>query len=281
MIRSSMKCLLILLSAVPLVLSAQTHTNEQYGYSIELDDRYQLAMDTDVSFFRSDNSGVVIIRSWPDLSEEIARDYLERGYQDEKVALVIAGKPVPVSVENGKGLQVDIDGIVERKRIKGVAGSYYGDAGQGLLVLVAAELQDWDQVSKEAETMLASIKLGETIERFTARDWWFMLANTQLVRRDTTNGELLHEDLEFCGDGVFYHSAVYTSNEIDGSGSFMDFSRKQKSGRWYVTDDEANKVVLALHYRNGREDHKTIEDRMGRTYLDGQRYFILRNDRCR
>jgi hypothetical protein len=48
-----------------------------------------------------------------------------------------------------------------------------------------------------------------------------------------------------------------------------------------VTDDEANKVVLALHYRNGREDHKTIEDRMGRTYLDGQRYFMLRNDRCR
>ena len=271
---------LILLCMLPQLVSAQTFTNEQYGYSIELDDRYQLSKNTDAGFFRSNNSGVVIIKNWPGLTEEVLRDYLQQGYQDEVIALVSEGEPETVSVENGKGLLVDIEGIVERKRIKGVAGGYYGESGQGLVVLVSAQPHDWEQVEQEAGNILASVKLGEAVSHFDARDWWYMLAGTRLVRRDSAAGNQVGDDIAFCGDGGFYRRISYSSAAHGNSGSYIGFRHKQKSGDWYVISDDKDKPILVLRDRHNRENHISIEDRMGQTFLDGQRYFMLRNDRC-
>lgn len=276
---SSIKYLFFLFYAFPLATTGQVFSNAQFGYSIELDDRYQLTTNNDITFFRSDNSGVVIIKNWPGLSEETARDYMQQGYQDERLAIVAEGEPEVVALDNGKSLLVDIEGIHERKRIKGIAGSFIGNAGQGMVVLVSAEKADWNQVKQEAERVLASVSFSKAASHHSARDWWYMLAGNRLVRRDISGGKQLKEDIEFCGNGIFYHRIAYSDVKHGDQGSFMGFSRKQKSGRWRVIDHE-DSATLLLRYVDGREERTNIEDRMGQTFIDGQRYYMLRSNRC-
>jgi L-asparaginase/Glu-tRNA(Gln) amidotransferase subunit D len=78
MAKNSLTALLLLF--VPLSVSAQTFTNDEYGYSVEIDDSFQLTQNNHATYFRSDdNDSVVIIKNWPGLDDDAARDYLQQG----------------------------------------------------------------------------------------------------------------------------------------------------------------------------------------------------------
>ena len=84
MIKNSFIALLALVLA-PAASWAETFTNDEYGYSIEVDDSFELVRNDRATYFRSkENNGVIIIRNWPDLDEDTAREYLQRGYQDHQ-----------------------------------------------------------------------------------------------------------------------------------------------------------------------------------------------------
>ena len=88
----------LLVLFVPVVVSAQTFTNSEYGYSIEVDDSFQLTRNNDATYFRSkDNKSVVIIKNWPGLDEDTAKDYLQQGYQDERIAIIAVNEPEEVN----------------------------------------------------------------------------------------------------------------------------------------------------------------------------------------
>ena len=63
-------------------------------------------------------------------------------------------------------------------------------------------------------------------------------------------------------------------------GSTYGFSTRTRAGSWWVIDD-AGKSRLVLRYNNGSEESAIIEDRDGQTFLDDERFYMMRNSRCR
>ena len=272
---------LLLLIIAPALSSAQTFTNDEYGYSIDVDDSFQLTRNNESTYFRSsDNSNVVIIKNWPGLDEKTAKDYLQQGYQDERIALVSIGEQKQVDVGDGKGFLVDIQGVIERKLIKGVAGSFVGNNGQGVVVIITGSSEDWDKLATVAQETTASLKFIDFKAGPDALDWYYMLAGTRLALRGTSSDSGKREDIYFCGDGSFQHRTTSSAVNESDSGSSIGFSGKTRSGSWRVVDDNG-KSRLMMRYSNGREESAIIEDRHGQTYLDGQRFYMMRNHRCR
>jgi len=272
---------LLLLFLVPSVSSAQTFSNDEFGYSIEIDDSYQLTRNDQVTYFRSkDNDSVVIIKNWPGLDEDTAKDYLQQGYQDEHVAMVSVSEPEEINVENGKAVLVDTQGVIERKLMKGVAGGFIGDKGQGIVLLVSASSEDWDKLAPVAQKTAKSIKFIDFKAGPDARDWYYMLAGTRLSLRGSSDDRSQREDIYFCGDGSFRHRMSSTATKESDSGSSFGYSGKTRSGSWTVADEDG-KSRLMMRYSNGREESAIIEDRSGQTFLDDQRFYMMRNNRCR
>jgi hypothetical protein len=281
-VMNSLRYLLVLALLSPVCAVAKVFINEDYGYSIEIADGYQLMRNDDVTYFSAEqDNSIIAIKNWPGLTEEAARDYILQGYQDEKVAIVAAGEPEAIAVEKGKGLLVAVEGIFERKRMKGMSGGFVGDDGQGLVVMFSGPAANWDALADLAKQTTASIKFvdygGSTIN---ALDWYYMLAGTRLSLRGTVDDSSRHEDLYFCSDGSFKHRLSRSSTKEFDSGSAFGYSTKSKSGLWTVADgDGASRLML--RYSDGREDAAILEDRNGRTFLDGQRYSMMSNNRCR
>ena len=271
----------LLLLFVPLAALAQTFTNDEYGYSVEVDDSFQLTQNSHVTYFRSDdNDSVVIIKNWPGLDDDTAMDYLQQGYQDERIAIVSVNEPEEINVDNGKGLLVDIQAIIERKLMQGIAASYIGNNGQGMVVVISASSDNWDKLAPVAQKIAESVKFVEYSAGPNALGWYYMLAGTRLSLRGSVDDTRRREDIYFCSDGSFKHRmSSSASRELD-SGSAYGFSARTRSGSWKVMDD-AGKSRLILRYGNGREQTAIIEDRNGQTFLDNQRFYMMRNNRCR
>ena len=271
----------LLVFFVPVVSAAQTFTNAEYGYSIEVDDSFQLTRNNDATYFSSkDNDSVVIIKNWPGLDQDTAKDYLQQGYQDERIAIVAVNDPEEVNIDNGKALMVDVQGIIERKAMKGVAGSYVGNDGQGMVLVVSGSSEDWDALAPVAREIATSVKFVEFSPGPDARDWYYMLAGTRLSLRGSVDDMSRREDIYFCSDGGFKHRLARSVGQESDSVSTFGFSARTRSGSWEIVD-EAGKSRLLLHYSNGRDESAIIEDRSGQTFLDGQRFYMMRNNRCR
>ena len=271
----------LLVIFAPVVSSAQTFTNTEYGYSIEVDDSFQLTRNNDATYFRSkDNDSVVIIKNWPGLDEDTAKDYLQQGYQDERIAIVAVNDPEEISVDSGKAQLVDVQGIIERKAMKGIAGSYVGNDGQGMVVVISGSSEDWGALAPVAREIAASVKFVEFSPGPDARDWYYMLAGTRLSLRGSVDDMSRREDIYFCSDGGFKHRLARSVGQESDSVSTFGFSARTRSGSWEIVD-EAGKSRLLLHNSNGREESAIIEDRNGQTFLDGQRFYMMRNNRCR
>jgi len=266
---------------VPVVTSAQTFTNDEYGYSIEVDDSYQLTRNNDVTYFRSkDNDSVIIIKNWPGLDDDTAKDYLQQGYQDEHIAVVSVSEPEEINVGNGKGLLVNTQGIIERKLMKGVAAGYVGDNGQGIVVLVSGSNDDWDTLAPVAQQTTTSVKFIDYKAGPDARDWYYMLAGARLSLRGTSNDKSRREDLDLCSDGGFLHRLSSSAMKESDSGAAFGYSTKSRTGTWEVVDDDGKSRLLLL-YSDGRRESAIIEGKSGQIYLDGQRYYMLRKNSCR
>ena len=271
----------LILLCVPAVVPAGTFTNPDYGYSIEIDDSFRMTRNGDATFFVSEDDGsAIFIRNWPGLDESAAKDYLKHGYQDERIAIVSSGEPREVAADTGKGYMVDIQGIIERRMVKGVAGGFIGDSGQGMVVIFAAPEESWEQAAPEFEKARASIKFIDFEPGHDAREWYRMLSGTRLSSRGIASDRHQREDFYFCGDGSFDHRMSRSSIRDSDSGSAFGYSGRTRSGMWDVVDDQGT-IRLVLRYSNGRESSASIEDRGGEVYLDGQRYRAMRNPRCR
>ncbi|MGD8933460.1 MAG: hypothetical protein PVF35_01670 [Gammaproteobacteria bacterium] len=260
---------------------AKTFINEDYGYTIEVDDSYQLTRNDDVTYF-SDETGkrLIAIKNWPGLTEEAARDYIQHGYQDENVAIVASGDAEELTLEKGKGLLVDVQGVVERKLIKGITGGFVGDDGQGLIVLFSGPAAEWGKLAAMAKQATTSIRFVAYDAGMSAIDWFHMLAGTRLSLRGTSSDNSRREDLYFCSDGSFKHRVQRSSSQQFDTGSAFGFAAKSKSGLWTVVDKDGTSRIM-LRYSDGREESALLEDRNGRTFLDGQRYYMMPNHRCR
>lgn len=280
MIKNSFIVLLVLFFT-PAATWAETFTNDEYGYSIEVDDNFELVRNDRASYFRSkENDGVMIIRNWPDLDENTAREYLQHGYQDQYVAIVPVGELKATEVSEGKGLLADAQAIVERELMKGVVGAFIGNQGQGMIVVIMVPAENWEKLEPVVQNTAASVKFIDYRAGPDARDWYYMLAGTRLSLRGTSSDRSKREDIYFCSDGSFKHRMSSAGIREHDSGTSVGFSGRTRSGSWEVVDDDSNSRLL-MQYADGREKSAIIEDRDGQTLLDGQRFYMMRNSRCR
>jgi len=278
---NKLKTWLIMPSILAVVSSAQAFTDDEHGYSIEIDDSYLVSRNNDVTFFESsDSDTIVIIKNWPGLTEEAAKEYLLQGYQDEILAIVATSDSEEKNVENGKGQLVDVLGVFERKLMKGLAGGFIGNNGQGMVMLVSTAEKDWDTFMAEAEKIAASVKFIEYSAGPDARDWYYMLSGARLSLRGSSDDARHRADLYLCSDGSFQHRRSESTMKESDSGSAFGYSTKTRSGSWQVVDGDG-KTNLSLLYNDGRDESAVIEDKNGQTFLDGKRYSMMRNNRCR
>ena len=205
MIKNSFLTLFFLLIA-PVLSSAQVFTNDEYGYSIEVDDSFQLTRNDHATYFRSeDKGGLIVIKNWPGLDEAAAKNYLQQGYQNLRFAIVPVGELKETSVGDGRGFLTDTQGVIERSLIKGIAGGFIGNKGQGIVVLVSGASDDWDKLAPMAKKTVASIKFIDFKAGPDAHDWYYMLSGTRLSLRGTSIDRSQRENIYFCGDGSFQH----------------------------------------------------------------------------
>lgn len=280
MIKNSFLTLLFLLIA-PALSSAQVFTNDEFGYSIEIDDSFQLTRNDHATYFRSeDNDRLIVIKNWPGLDETTAKDYLQNGYQNRRIAIVPVGELKDISVGDGKGFLMDTQGVIERKLMKGIAGGFIGDNGQGIVVVISGASEDWGELAPMAQKTAESIKFIDIKAGPDAHDWYYMLSGTRLSLRGKSSDRSQREDIYFCGDGSFRHRMSSSAMKEFDSGSTFGFSGRTRSGSWKVVDDDGNSRLILL-YNDGREKSAIIEDRSGQTFLDDQRFYMMRNNRCR
>lgn len=273
---------LVFVVLAPALVSAKTFTNENYGYTIDIDDGYQLSRNDSATYFRSkDNDVVVVIRNWPGLDQATAKDYLQYGYQDERFAIVADGQLEEMVLEEGKGFLIGIKGVVDRRPMKGLAAAYVGNGGQGLVLIVSGPENSWDQLSPAARKTAASITFIDFKPGPDLREWHQMLAGSRLsFRGDIDEDRRVSEDLNLCSDSSFRHRISTSSIRDSGPGSAIDHSTKSRYGRWRVVDD-GGAILLLLHYDGGRDESGVIEYVDGRIHIDGRRYERLRKSSCR
>lgn len=263
------------------VAKAHAYTDDELGFSVDIDESYQLSRQYDVTRFKSAGSdNVVIIKNWPGLTQEMAKDYLLGGYQNDVIAVVATGDVSKQEVENGSGLLVDVITIVQRKLMKGLAAAFIGNDGQGMVLLAVAAESEWDQFRSEAKQIASSVVFKQPSAGPDARDWYYMLAGKSLSFRGESSDMKRRDDLHLCDDSSFVHRLATTSLQDSDTGSAFGFSSKSKSGSWEVVDVDGESR-LVLYYGDGSEESAAIEDRDGRFYLDGRRYIIARTQYCR
>jgi|GEM_PF-5484494 len=274
-------CLLLVLSA-PAIISAKTFTSQEFGYSVEIDDSFQLSRNNGATWFSSEpDGGLVVIRNWPGLDLETAKNYLQHGYQDARLAVVPEGEAREVVVGDGKGYLVNIKGVSERKAIRGVAGGFVGNKGQGMIVVVFGPEANWEKLAPVADRMTASARFVEVESAALSRDWYRMLAGSRLSFRGAVSDDRrVREDLDLCGDGYFTHRISSSAVRDSGSGSSIGHSAKTRSGVWRVVDEDGTNRLVLL-YNDGRDVSGVIESRDGKIYVDGRHYTRERKNRCR
>ena len=273
---------LVLVLLAPALVWAKTFTNEDYGYTIDIDDRYELGRNDSATHFRSkDHEAVIIIRNWPGVDAETLKDYLHYGYQDARIAITADGQLEEISLDQGKGYVIDIKGVIDRRPMKGLAGGFVGNGGQGLVVVVSGPEQSWDQLVSAARQMTASVKFIDFKPGPDVRDWHQMLAGSRLSFRGEVNQDRrVRDDLNLCGDSSFRHRISSSAIRDSDSGSTIGHSAKTRSGRWRVVEEEGVTRLL-LHYSDGRDESAVIEFTEGRIYIDGRHYHRLRKGGCR
>ena len=279
----NLKVFLLMSLLVPAISMAKTFTNEEHGYTIDIDDGYRVTRGDDVTFFESeDRSRIIIVINRPGLTDEMAWDNITRGHQDQNIAIVAdaESKQKKIEVEHGKAVLIDVKGVFERKLIKGVAGGYTGDDGQGLVVLVSATESAWDEFAPEAEKITASVKFIAYRPALSASEWYPELSGTRLTYRGAVDGQRRRENLNLCSDGSFLHRMTFSAMRESDSAANMGYSTKTRSGIWEVVDDDGNSRLL-LFYNDGPNESAIIEKRDGRIFLDGRYYDKLRKNRCR
>ncbi len=277
----NLKRWLFLVFMLPVISSAEIYTNGEQGYSIEIGDKYRVIRDYGLTYFESaESDNTVMVRNWPGLTEQIAKDYLLEGYQDDRIAVVATSSVKELEAENGTGVWVDVVGIFDRQLVKGIAAGLIGDDGQGIVLLAAAAEKDWDGFASEAKDIAASVKFIERRAGPDARDWYYMLSGKRLSLWDDANDGRRREDLYLCSDGSFQHRIAKSEISESDTGSSFGHSTRTRNGSWKVVDKDEDSYLMLL-YGEGFEESAIIEYRDGLILIDGRRYAIKKNNRCR
>lgn len=279
--KTAVTFLVLLVLAAAISSRAEADICKGNGYSMEVGSDFLVRRkDGELCSYRSGDDAVILLQDWPGLGKGVIEAFVDSGYRAAGITLNRHSELRQIITAGGSGYLADVEGIVDNRAVKGIAGGFVGDNGQGVAVLIASVSDRWDEFEKQANAVIESIEFTEFVPQIGAREWRRMLSGAGLsLREDSERGET-REDYYFCGDGRFiYHSA--RAGHAGGDGGVMfGFSSSSESGDWELRKVRG-RTQLVLYYGNGRERRANIEDRDGETWINGVRYFMIENNRCR
>ncbi len=262
-------------------LWAREYRLPELGYRIVIDDRYALSSETGgVYLFTTPNQrSMILVRNWPGLTAEAVGEASRQGYREEGLALSVKGKAVVHSPDGGWGMTFPVAGMFEGHRIEGRLGGFVGTQGQGMVVLVAAVPAQWPDDRRLAASVIDSIGFIEYAGDEDFNRWRQYLSGRRLAYRSTYEGGSSREDYYLCSDGRFLQSAGDADFSSAPGVSVFGQSHDRAAGDWRLVRDGRD-VYLVFRYGNGEEEHARLEDRQGKTLLNGVRYYVVENDQC-
>ena len=271
----------ILLSVLSLPVSAKTYSDPNLGFRITIDDYFsQFSQQGELYYFVSaDNTDMIIIQNWPGLRVDEVREASRTGYQAEGVALTSQGSPKEHPVTKGWGLTVPVNGFIEQTNVNGILGGYVGNEGQGFIILLASSPEKWPKLESRSAAVFDSIAFTRYSGGADAAKWKKYFQGKRLAYRSTYDGGSSREDYYLCSDGSFLRSAGSTDFASAPGVSVFGQSGNRGAGRWRIQaiDDQPN---IIFDYHNGNSESYRLEDKKGRTLLNGSRYFVVENDQC-
>jgi len=271
----------LLALTAPLHARAEADVCEGNGYRLQVGENFRVERkDSEICAYRSADDAVVVLRDWPGLSREKIQAFIDDGYRTGKLTLAERGELRQISTAGGSGYLAKVAGTVRDKDVEGVAGGFVGEAGQGVAVLISSAADKWGEYEKQANAIIESIEFTEFKQPIDARAWRRMLSGTGLSYRDLSEGADVRRDYYFCSDGRFHSSTKRSEHAGDDGASMFGFSTSRSSGDWDVTTVQGRPQIV-LYFSNGRESRAGIEDRDGETWINGKRYYMTENNRCR
>jgi hypothetical protein len=267
--------------AAPWHARAETDVCEGNGYRLQIGDGFQVQRkDAEFCTYRSGDDAVIVLMDWPGLSRETIEAFIDDGYRTGKITLTKHGELRQISTAGGTSYLANVAGIFRNKPIEGVAGGFVGENGQGVAVLISSVADKWAEFEKQANAIIKSIEFTDLEPRVDALEWRRMLSGAGLSYREISESGDVRKDYFFCSDGRF-HSSTKRSEHAGGDGATMfGFSTSRNSGDWDVKAVQGSPQIV-LYYSNGRESRAGIEDRDGEIWIDGKRYNVIENSRCR
>jgi len=280
--RNLYSLLTLLLFIFSPLCSSQTYNNTELGVSITIDDYFsQKSQEDNIYYFTSaDNAATVIIKNRPGLSIEEVRKTGELGFQDDGVALIAQSKAEEKSVKKGWGMTVDVDGFIDQSKVKGILGGYVGDKGQGFIILLAATPETWPEIKSYSDSLFNSIAFIKYSADKSVNKWRKYLSGKRLAYRSTHGGGSTREDYYLCSNGSLLQSGGSSNYSAGGGVSVYGQANNRNTGRWHIQTIN-RKPHIIFNYGGGSSETALLEDKDGKTLLNGSRYFVVENDRCR
>jgi hypothetical protein len=265
----------------PLQVRAEADVCEGNGYKLEIGSDFKVQRkDAEICSYRSGEDAVILLKDWPGLSKVAIENFIDNGNYPEGIVMPKRGELRQISTAGGTGYLAKVSGTIGNKAVEGVAGGFVGEKGQGVAVLIASVADKWGDFEKQADAVIESIEFTEFEQRMDARVWHGMLSGTGLSHKEFSEQGDTQEDYFFCSDGYFYSTSKQSRHASGDGNTMFGFSNSRDSGEWELKTVQGG-TQLVLYYNNGRESRANIEDRNGETWVDGTRYYMIENHRCR
>lgn len=276
-----------ILISLPLMLTiageamSKTYSDPALGFSINIPDSLSsISQEGDIYYFTApDLRSTVIIKNWPGLTAEDVREASRSGYHVQGMSLNPAGNAKETSSSKGWSMRFDVTGTIDITGVRGVLSGHVGKEGQGFIMLIASVPDLWKSFSSTSTSIHHSIAFTEYSGDDIVREWRRYLTGKRMRYMRTISGSSTDESYFLCSDGSFSETSSSSNYTSGGGVSVYGQGSGSNYGRWEIQPVNGQAHMI-LQYPNGEVYRMLLEDRDGKTIMNGSRYFVVENDRC-
>jgi hypothetical protein len=252
------------------------------GFAIGLAGGFQLGRREDGYYLLGSRSlpGLILVKPLAGLTAAELAQGMQSGFHDSGAQLTPDGVPSELTVEGASGKIVEVSGVLNRSKVRGLLAGYLRTSGGGLLLFAVTAPEQWLDLKPVAEQIARGVTLFEPDVEELIRFWKERLSGFRLApgpAGDGTGGRPEKKAYALCGNGSFLdaESAARAENrKPNGAPS------GNEAGRWAITARNGQATIV-FTFPDGQEESYQLSRQEHETYLDGQRYFVLPDDLCR
>ncbi len=262
----------------------------EYGLQFSIPEKW-MGKEADDMYIMGSNveSGRMVLFFSEAESQNQLIQQLKDGFHDQAVQLSLNGE-LNVGAEQITGVY---EGMVSRQSVKAFLVSKRNKEGKGLIVVSLIETALYSQKTIQlAKTVAKSVQFFHPIKpndpnKPTAVECVEYLNGNKLVWVDYYNspdqsgngsglsgGYDLQKEINLCANKVFtYFGSSFVSVGSENASIFQNH-RAKGHGNWKIIEGEAY-PLLVLSYHDGITQKMTITRDDGKTFLDGERHYVV------